>query len=274
MDKLVVKPNLDVVFKAIFARNEDLLRDFLSLVLDNKPEDYENITILNPEILPEQYNEKFPRLDLILKMQNGEKINIEMQNHDEHDYRQRSVYNQSRLFTRDLKRGDEYDDLTKTICINVLQIPLFESENYKSTVYPVIIETNEIVTELWEIIYFETPKLPDKPGTRLEQWLKFFTINTEEEMNMARNSADTMINKAIEVTYSMNDDTQMREIARAREERMFNERSVMKATENFGVQKGIFKVARNLITLGVELDKIIKATGLPESEIRQIQQEL
>ncbi|MDR0947560.1 MAG: hypothetical protein LBM87_07465 [Ruminococcus sp.] len=72
----------------------------------------------------------------------------------------------------------------------------------------------------------------------------------------------------------MNDIEKMREIARAREERMFNERSVMKATWDSSAKATLREMARKLFAKKMPFDFVTEMTDLPESEIRQIQQEL
>jgi predicted transposase/invertase (TIGR01784 family) len=136
-DTLVCKPSLDVVFKTLFTENPDLLRDFLTLVLETE---IDSMDIINPDLIPEQFNEKFARLDLVIKTKNNDKINVELQNRDEGNYKERSVYNCSKLFTTELIKGTDYSEIRNTICINIMQFPLFESENYRSTVYPIIQE--------------------------------------------------------------------------------------------------------------------------------------
>ena len=37
-----------------------------------------------------------------------------------------------------------------------------------------------------------------------------------------------------------------------------------------GIEKGKLEIAKNLLELGIELDKIVKATGLPEDGIRKL----
>ncbi|CDX04028.1 hypothetical protein [Desulfitobacterium hafniense] len=37
-----------------------------------------------------------------------------------------------------------------------------------------------------------------------------------------------------------------------------------------GVEKGKLEVAKNLLELGIEMEKIVKATGLPEDEIKKL----
>ena len=37
-----------------------------------------------------------------------------------------------------------------------------------------------------------------------------------------------------------------------------------------GIEKGKIEVARNLLSLGLDIDKIVKATGLSEEDIKKL----
>ena len=74
----IISASHDVVFKALFVRNQDILRAFLRDILDLPITDSDRIDILNPEELPESSNGKLSRLDIHVEMANR-KFNIEMQ---------------------------------------------------------------------------------------------------------------------------------------------------------------------------------------------------
>jgi predicted transposase/invertase (TIGR01784 family) len=266
-EKLLVTPRIDAIFKAIFARNIDLLQDFLSAVMGVESGFFTDIKVLNPELLPEAYSDKFARLDLLVETVTGEKINVEMQNHDENNYKERSVFNCSKLFTDGFKAGKDYKALLKTICINVLQFNLFESGGYKSTVYPIIKETGEAVTDKWQIHYFETKKLPEVAATRLEQWLRFFTVDTKEELEMVKSQGDMMINKAADVTLSMNADDRMREVARVRLDSWLNEQTAKYAL----IKARNINIANDMFAENLPLDLISRVSHLPLSDIQKLQ---
>jgi predicted transposase/invertase (TIGR01784 family) len=291
-EELVCKPSLDIVFKKLFTEHIDLLEDFLSLALETEIEELELKTFPNTELLPDRFNEKLVRVDVLLKTKNGEKINVEIQNRDKGNYKERSVYYCSKPFGIDLGSGKDYIEIPKTICINILQFKLFEGEHYRNTVFPTIQETAEVVTDKWEIIYFETPKLPGEITNRLERWLKFFTVNTEEALINMERMNDTAIKKASIVVKEMNADEQMREIARTREDSQVLEGMIrfegykdgkmhgrMEGLQQ-GIQQGMKRgidqanltTARNMLIGNIPFADIAKFTGLPISTIESLTQ--
>ncbi|MDR0987704.1 MAG: Rpn family recombination-promoting nuclease/putative transposase [Ruminococcus sp.] len=266
-EELVVKPKIDVIFKKLFVENIDFLRDFLSVALDIPYEDFSDIKITNPELIPDSSGEKLSRLDILVRKPDGTKLNIEMQNCDEGDYKVRSVYYCSKLFTKDVLSGDEYRDIPKTICINILQFTLFENADWKCTVFPTITETGEAVTDKWQILYFQTKKLPNKNSGGIIDWLKFFTIKTKGDINeMKENAKDVFVNKALEAVELMNEDEKTRRLAEAREEAIFREKWILRAAK----RETAFDIAKNMFSLGVPIDIITKSTGLPPSEIAKL----
>lgn len=72
MSRNIVKAKLDIIFKKIFGTkgNEDVLSSFLSGVLEIPQNDIGEIKIKNTEMIPEQVNGKFSRMDLAMKVRN------------------------------------------------------------------------------------------------------------------------------------------------------------------------------------------------------------
>jgi predicted transposase/invertase (TIGR01784 family) len=264
MAELVCKPKLDVVFKTLFAENTDLLRDFLTLVFETEIDIME---IMNPEMFPEQFDEKFAKLDLVIKTKNGDKINVELQNRNMGNYKERSVFNCSKLFTLGFMSGTDYSTIPNTVCINILQFSLFEGSDYRKTIFPTVQETGEVATKRWQIICFETPKLPNEIKNRLELWLQFFTISTEEALINMEATNDQPIKKAVDFVRKMNADDRAREIARTREDAWLTECLVRNEGRMEGRIEQAFDIARNMISLKLPIDIVIKSTGLSPTDI-------
>ena len=76
----IVSASYDVVFKALFARHQDLLRAFLENILDLTFKEEDEIIVLNPEMVPNTSEGKLVRLDIHVRT-SERKFNIEMQAH-------------------------------------------------------------------------------------------------------------------------------------------------------------------------------------------------
>ena len=46
--------------------------------------------------------------------------------------------------------------------------------------------------------------------------------------------------------------------------------TILEERELRGIEKGKIEVARNLLSLGLDIDKIVKATGLSEEDIKKL----
>ena len=113
MGRDVVSAKLDVIFKKLFTENEDLLHSFVASMLDIPTDSIKTIKISNPELPPETVESKFSRLDLSLNV-DDKLINVEIQVKMEPDYRDRTLFYWAKLYTSELKSGEEYGNLKTT----------------------------------------------------------------------------------------------------------------------------------------------------------------
>lgn len=79
--KKFLSPKLDVVFKMLFCdvRNRDILADFLGSILEIQAEEFEDITILNPDLEKDFADGKLGVVDLRVMTKQKEIIHIELQ---------------------------------------------------------------------------------------------------------------------------------------------------------------------------------------------------
>ena len=96
-----------------------MLHDFISAILDIPSEKITEIIITNPELPPESALGKFSRLDLSLKV-DDKLVNVEIQVKEHADYRDRTLFYWAKLYTSELKSGENYSDLKQTIAINII----------------------------------------------------------------------------------------------------------------------------------------------------------
>lgn len=124
----VVVPTNDYVFKRIFGRvgNEIITKGFLNSILNEEIQsvDLEGNTILEKDLK----EDKFGILDIKAKLDKKVICNIEMQivNHKNMD--KRLMFYWSKTYASNLKSGEDYGKLKKTIIILVAD---FEFEEFK-----------------------------------------------------------------------------------------------------------------------------------------------
>ena len=280
-ENFVIKPKLDVIFKKLFIENTDLLHDFLASTLDIPHDSIRNIKIENPEMLPNAIDGKLSRMDIKMEVDNRV-INAEMQISSEADYRDRALYLWAMLYTGELKRGNEYELLKQSICINVINFNMFDCPGYHSHFTVMEMNRHEILTDKCGIHFFELKKLGKKADkeNRKELWLQLINAETKEEFDMLAQTGVAPIQKAVYVLHQMSEDEKIREMAWQREVSLHDYASNMKGAErrgidmgiDMGIGMGIANVAKNLLDMGLSLEQIAEATGLSIEEIEKLNQ--
>jgi predicted transposase/invertase (TIGR01784 family) len=117
----LLPPSSDFVFKGIFGKesHKRVLISLLNSILDGKPV-IRDITLENTDIPKNKKKGKSVRLDIRATTDDSTKINIEVQCEDEGSIMNRSRFYSSKRLPEELKEGEEYDDLPKTIIIWLL----------------------------------------------------------------------------------------------------------------------------------------------------------
>ena len=128
--KELLLPSNDYVFKLIFGdeRNKPILKAFLSVVLGIDKKDFD-LTIINPELLPEGAGDKYGILDVCVKINTGEIINIEIQVVKSAAFIERITFYKSKLIVGQIGRGEGYGRIKKTICIVITDFALIENSD-------------------------------------------------------------------------------------------------------------------------------------------------
>ena len=257
----LISPKLDVVFKTLFVENPDLLLNFVASILDVPPESIHDLTVTNPELMPEDVDGKFSRMDLKLAVDNR-LMNLEIQVRNYQDYKDRAMFYWAKLFTSELKSGYEYGSLKETITVNILDFNLFSNrDDYYTEVIPMIKGTEEIFTDKMSIRFLELRKCKtyDKDNP-LETWLQFLNAKSEEDFEMVQSVGNEAINNAVIKIYNMSADDKMRERAWIREKALHDEASAMAGARREGRAEGENRLAmlmNRLLAAGRNQDALL-----------------
>ena len=275
MARDVVSAKLDIIFKKIFTENVDMLQSFLADILDIPYDDIQDIIVAKQELTPETVDGKFSRLDLNLKVAD-KLINVEIQLKGDNDYRDRTLFYWSKLYTSELKSGETYGQLKKTICINIINFNMFDRNEYHTEIVTSIKDTGEIFSDKFSIHFFELKKVGKEvnPNNRRELWMQFLNASSEEEFEVLKQTNVPIMNKAVNIIYDLSEDTKIREMARLREKALHDEASALANAENKGIEKGRAEGRAEGISIGEEnaVNKMIKKMrkrGMSEEEIKE-----
>ena len=277
----------DYAFKKLFGteENKDIMIEFLSLVTDLRKTDFDDVRIENTEQIPRFYNDKTGRLDIKIRLNDGRKIDVEMQNAYFNYYPKRSIFYCSKLIHEHFMNGFQYVQLKKCIAINVLNSP-FKLTRKVHSIYQ-IRETEEqtLLDELLEIHFLDLTKLQKDNLTSLEKWLMFIKTDSKEERSMLaqENPVMTKANQVMDIFYL---DEQERKRYEAAWEYESDRLSMINESEMKGLERGLaegkslglaegsrqkaLETARILKQLGDSVQKIAQATGLTQAEVEAI----
>lgn len=204
---------LDIIFKKASTENEDMLQSFLASCLDIPVNSITNIRIAKNELVSETVDGKFSRLDLTIEL-NGSLVNVEIQLKDEKDFRDRTLYYWAKLYTSELKSGEFYIRLKRTITINITNFRLFNDEKYCREIITADKENGEIFNKKFSMHFIELPKIDwiINPNDEKRLWFQFLKAETEEELAMIEQTNVPIIKKAVNVIYDMSEDARVCEM--------------------------------------------------------------
>ena len=279
-NKEIVSPRLDIAFKMLLGseENKDLLADFLSGLLKQeiRPED---VTVLNGEIAQKTCTEKAILLDIRLRLVTGELYNIEMQVKFWKDFIPRELYYQSKVFTEQPIKGENYSALHKTVSVAILDFTLFQEQKSWYNTYTFRSDADgSQLTDLAQIAFLELPKnhrqrKNEKPQSKLEQWALFLSAETEEELNMLERE-NPCIEKAVSKLRYFTEEEETRFLIEMREKFLMDEAAHMnlmrKEGREEGREEGLAQVALKMKQNGYADEDITALTGLSIEEIRKL----
>ena len=273
----------DYAFKKLFGteENKDIMIEFLSLITLLSKDDFDDVRIENSEQIPRFYNDKTGRLDIKIRLHDGRKINVEMQNTYFDYYPKRSIFYCSKLIHEHFMSGFQYAQLKKCIAINVLNSPFKLSKKVHSIYQIRETEEQTLLDELFEIHFLDLTKLQKDNLTSLEKWLMFIKTDSKEERAVLSQGDPIMAkaNKVMDIFYM---DEQERKRYEAAWEYESDRLSMISESERKGLERGKslglaegsrqakLETARNLLQFGLSVENIAQATGLSQVEVANI----
>ena len=279
----LLSPKLDVVFQRLFGElgSEKITKGFVEKILGEKIERVD--LSKNPILRRETVHGKLGVLDVLVEFNANEKINLEMQVAEVNDMPERILYYWSRLYTRGLKKGNQYDRLQRTIVILITEYELKGLEELGYHTEWKIIEEKErkkILTDKLEIHILELNKIrgKEKEEDELLDWL-FFIDNPESERVKEAMKENDELQEAKEKLSRMSEEEEMQRIAEWREKALHDEASAMATARKKGLEIGERKgkqeekeeIAKRLLKEKVEISLIEKVTGLTKEEIKKLE---
>ena len=117
-------------------------------------------------------------------MNDDTKIDIELQVKMSRFWDKRQLFYLSKLYTSELRFGEDYDRLKRCVSISILDFPLTDSEEYHS-VYRLRDRGGGEFSDAFEIHVLELNKQLRGNGP-VEEWIRFFNAESEEDLDMLK----------------------------------------------------------------------------------------
>lgn len=198
-------PKADLTFKKIFGKHPDLLISLLNALLPlGDSEQIHRIKYLPTELVPELYQHKNSIVDVLCEDIMGRKFCVEMQMEWSNSFKQRVLFNASKLYVTQAMRKEKYSELQPVYSLNLVN-DIFEHNMPDCFIHNYSIvhdkDSNKVIEGL-HFTFIELPKfaphsISDKRMMVL--WLRFLTeidANTQEvPADLLKNSE---ISKALE----------------------------------------------------------------------------
>ncbi len=281
----ILSPKLDVVFHMLFGeqKHERITKKLIEDVLEEKVETIE--LEQTPYLWGEQAEDKVGIIDVRATINKENPIDIEMQILDNKNIEKRILFYWSKLYLKQLKEGDKYDKLKRSIVIIFLD---YEIEKLKElgvhTKWQIRNTENGkiVLTEDLEVHIIELPKIKEKEAeNRIKKWILFLE-NPEGEEIKKMSEKEPEIKEAIEVLEKISSDEAKIRIAELREKYIADRESELATAEEKGIKQGIeqgkkqgnfekgIEIAKKLKSKNMSIEEISEITGLTKGEIEKL----
>lgn len=271
----------DEIFRIVFGSNDryQYLKDFLEGILHRT---ITNIIIRNDVALDKIHaDNKLMRLDILVEVEGKEIINIEMQNKNEYNIKERSEVYASGIVYNSLRIGDKYIEAPKTIVIWILGFNEFKDGTYHEIARVKRDFNNEDLSQKIEYHYIQLPKFLEQVEeikTKEEQWLAYLTcsLNNEELKELfAMNRSIEEINRIVDIV--MTDDDVMdalnarilaKNLEQLKQAKAFKDGE--ESGKEIGEKENKIQIAKKMLVKGISDEEIVELTGITVEELKQL----
>ena len=239
-DNFIMLPTVDFCFKELM-KNPKVRKGFVAAILGKSPETVSRTTVIDTELRKESEDDKLGILDVLVELEDGGRMNMEMQVPYFEYWANRVLFYVSKIYTGQIKKGDDYEKLQKCIHVSILDFIHFPQDQrcYRKITF-CDVETGEQYTDLMELHVLELKKLPpeDQNEEGVIRWMRFLGGKSRKEFeDMAEK--DEYIREAYEDLKKLSLDEQKRLEYEVRQKAIRDYNSQMKSAERRGEKRGI-----------------------------------
>ena len=258
---------------------EKVLLDFINAVMISADmKTFKSVEILNPFNLKKNYNDKETIVDVKCITKNGTVVIIEVQLSGNSRFPERILYYWSANYSKLLKKGEEYEDLTPVISINLLNFNLNKKSSNVHSCYMIYDTKNaRLLTDHLQIHIIELKKFKFKDNDLkkdLNYWLGFFTTNNMEEYMSEIVKEKPIMEEAHKRYNNFIRSRLMMSEYEKKEIYQYDKQITLKEERQEGIKEGRLEekeaMAKIMKKDGADINLISKYTGLTIKEIKKL----
>ena len=278
-----VNPFTDIGFKRIFGQevSKPLLLDFLNNLLKGERR-ITDLTFLDKEQPADYRDDRSLIYDIFCLTDTGEKIIVEMQNKEQPHFADRCLYYYSQAVSRQGERGADWDYHIDAVYLVAFVNFHMEglADNFRTDVVLMNKQRGVVFSDKERFIFLQLPvfkKEADGCKDDFERWI-YVLKNMEILDRMPWAAKDSVFRKLAEIgeVSNMTKDERIEYDAALRHYR--DTLNVVRGAENKGRQQGLaegrqmekIQTAKNLLSIGLPTDQIVKVTGLSIKDIERL----
>ena len=254
---------------------EKVLLDFINAVMISADmKTFKAVEILNPFNLKRHYKDKETIVDVKCITKNGTVVIIEVQLSGNSRFPERILYYWAANYSKLLKKGEEYEDLTPVISISLLNFNLDKVNKNVHSCYMIYDTKNKnLLTDHLQIHIIELKKFKFKDNDLkkdLNYWLGFFTTkNMEEYMSEIVKEKPIMEEAHKRYNNFIRSRLMMSEYEK-KEIYQYDKQITLKEEREEGRREGQISIAKSMKKDGADINLISKYTGLTIKEIEKL----
>ena len=254
---------------------EKVLLDFINAVMISADmKTFKAVEILNPFNLKENYSDKETIVDVKCITKNGTVVIIEVQLSGNSRFPERILYYWAANYSKLLKKGEEYEDLTPVISINLLNFNLNKVNKNVHSCYMIYDTKNKrLLTDHLQIHIIELKKFKFKDNDLkkdLNYWLGFFTTNNMEEYMSEIVKEKPIMEEAHKRYNNFIRSRLMMSEYEKKEIYQYDKQITLKEERQEGRREGQISIAKSMKKDGADINLISKYTGLTIKEIEKL----
>ena len=275
----------DFAFKKVFGSQEskDILISFLNSIIDfGEKEKIVDLTILDPYQIPLIKGMKDSFVDVKAKISNNKIVIIEMQVLNVEGFEKRVLYNAAKIYSAQLMKAEAFSTLEPIIALTITDFIMFKDVPQIITYFK-LMEIGKFITysDEIELIFVELPKFnkkEDELSSITDKWIYFIKNAGNLKYTPKNLAGEIEIEKAFEIANTAGMSKEELDAQYRRHDFIRLQKGSLELALKQGLTQGLtqgkiegkIEVAKTLLSLGDDIERVSRATGLTIEEIRKI----